>query len=59
MELPSVLGDDVPTNEATTISSDKPNMGEGLLMKRHGPQIPGLEPGIKQRDWFIVQSSKN
>jgi hypothetical protein len=28
-------------------------------MKRHSPQIPGLEPGIKQRDQFIVQSSEN
>jgi hypothetical protein len=54
-----MLGDDVPADKATMISSDKPNMGEGLLMKRHSPQIPGLEPGIKQRDQFIVQSSEN
>jgi hypothetical protein len=45
----SMLGDNVPADKATTISSDKPNMGKGLSMKRHSPQIPGLEPGIKQR----------
>jgi hypothetical protein len=45
-----VLGDDVPANKVTTISSDKPNIGEGLLMKRHGLQIPGLKPEIKQRE---------
>jgi hypothetical protein len=49
----------VPADKAAMISSDKPNMGEGLLMKRHGPQISGLEPGIKQRDQLIVQSSEN
>jgi hypothetical protein len=28
-------------------------------MKRHSPWIPGLEPGIKQRDQLIAQSGEN
>jgi hypothetical protein len=28
-------------------------------MRRHGPQIPGLEARIKQRDQLVVQLDKN